>query len=509
MLEHLLASWARSSLPTTEIRRTAYFKTQRASRGCFARVVVVGALLGPTSAAARNWRIVPDGSGDAPTIQAGVDSASAGDVVLLAPGTYSWTSQASNPPSMLRLAPGVSLRGEAGAAVTILDAESMGRVLECVDAGPVVIEDLTLQNGLASEANGRGGGIDARGASLPAVRRCVFRANVATGGSARGGAIACVWAGIEDCEFVENVAALEGPTNGHGGAIACTDAEIVRCTFRGNRVRGFEAASGGAVEGISPRIVDCVFEDNEAASAGTTIGGAVRATGSPLLSRCAFRRNVVDGHYFSATAGAASIGSGSVTDCLFLDNVAKCERGPGRGGALVGDELTVQGSVFVGNAALRTNPQGAGQGGAIFAFFRSVIEHSTFVGNSGGTPDGVACLDLSEGGTLRSVLITHTTLGQTCRGDATWSCSLLFDNVSGNTVCGTDAGGNMSADPLFCTDPRTAGDVSIHADSPCAAGSGAGDCGGIGAGVVACAAEAVEARTWSDIKSLYRGQSAR
>src|SRR5262245_33670767 len=267
MLEHFLASLARGSLPTTGIRPAARSLHKRASRRCCAGVVVVGSLLGPTYAAARDWRITPDGSGDAPTIQAGVDSASAGDVVLLAPGTYTWTSQASSPPAMLRLAPAVSLRGEAGAAVTILDAESMGRILEGLDVAHVVIEDLTFQNGLSSAANGRGGAIDAVGHSQPAVRRCVFRANVATGGSARGGAIACDWADIEDCEFIENLAALDGPTNGHGGAIACNNAEISRCTFRGNRVRGFEAASGGAVEGISPRIVDCVFEDNEAASA--------------------------------------------------------------------------------------------------------------------------------------------------------------------------------------------------------------------------------------------------
>ena len=384
----------------------------------------------------------------------------------------------------------------------------MGRVLECVDTGEVVIEDLTFQNGLAAEDDARGGAIDARGTSLPSVRRCVFRANVASGGTARGGAIACDFARIEDCDFVDNRAALEGATNGHGGAIACTEAEITRCTFRGNRVRGFEAASGGAVEGISPRIVDCVFEDNEAASAGSTVGGAVRASGMPILSHCTFRRNVVDGHYFNATAGAASIGSGLVSDCLFLDNVAKCARGPGRGGAVTGDQFTVQGCAFVGNAALRTDPQGAGQGGAIFAFFPCVIERSTFVGNSGGAPDGVGCLDLSEGGTLRSLLIAHTALGQTCRGDATWSCSILFDNAAGNTVCGTDGGSNFSADPLFCNDPLLAGDVSVRADSPCVSGPGA-DCGGIGTGAVACETQAVETSTWGAIKTLYRARHPR
>ena len=45
-------------------------------------------LLFPTLGPARTWYIVPDGTGDAQTIQAGVDSAGAGDDISLANGTY-------------------------------------------------------------------------------------------------------------------------------------------------------------------------------------------------------------------------------------------------------------------------------------------------------------------------------------------------------------------------------------------------------------------------------------
>ena len=481
------------------------------------------ALIPGGSAGARTWRITPDGSGDAPTVQAGIDSARSGDVVLLSAGTYTWTAQASAGTSMLRLAPGLTLRGEAGAAATILDAEAQGRILECADAGAlVVVEELTFQNGraprerppaaardgarVAAPNDSHGGAIDVRGASEPTIRRCVFSNNVATGGAASGGAVRCDRALIEDCMFVDNVAGVSGFTNGSGGAVRCADAMLERCLFRGNRAWGYEAASGGAVCATSATFRDCTFEDNQAECPGGPAGGAVADRGHPVITACVFRANRVSAHYFFASGGAVLAGSGSVAECLFLDNTATCNQGPGRGGALAGSELAVVRCAFVGNEAARLVPPGAGVGGAVYALFPSSLESCTLVANSGGAADGIGAIDFEEGGSVHATLVTGTTLGAVASGNETWSCCVLFGNAAGDKPPGTDAGVNFSADPYYCTDPRAAGDVSLRSDSACAAGNHpwAPRCPLIGSGVIACEAQAVAPRSWSAVKQLYR-----
>jgi hypothetical protein len=73
------------------------------------------------SSTATTWLVLHDGSGDAPTIQAAVDSTSPGDEILVGPGTYG---------EEITLPHGLTLRSQLGADVTSIDAE--GARAHCV-----------------------------------------------------------------------------------------------------------------------------------------------------------------------------------------------------------------------------------------------------------------------------------------------------------------------------------------------------------------------------------------
>ena len=123
--------------------RVAYAPEDRAETRCS---VDLGALAcGAVELAGngfRTWRIRPDGSGDAPTVQAGIDSSQDGDVVLVAPGTYYENINLRGK--------GIHLVSEAGPEATILDgSRGDAPVIVCKshEHNDTIIEGFTMTGG--------------------------------------------------------------------------------------------------------------------------------------------------------------------------------------------------------------------------------------------------------------------------------------------------------------------------------------------------------------------------
>jgi len=427
----------------------------------------------PSAADGRVWYIRADHTGDAPTIQAALDLASSGDDIVLGAGVYSWTSQNATGETMISLKTGVNLRSKYGPESTVIDAERRGRAIRCEDVGDVRIEGLTITRGFRDvrAPDGFGGGIYSTGTSRPTIANCILQDNWVQLANL-GGAIACVDMGatITACQIVDNLAAYEATAAG----IYIRNGVVAQCTFRGNVNTG-DGANAGGMLAVDSVVEDCRFEGNRCVAISGAIGGGLLVSGG-TVTRCVFVDNVVQANPFAYAAGGAIYCGGDVTIAasVFLRNRVISVGYPGEGGAISTTvaQPTIRGCTFLGNAA-----------------------------SGPARPTGGLYLPL--GGTVTATIIAWTE-GAPCTGPITMSCTDLYGNTLGDAICGIDAGGNLSADPLFCAiDPITTGNVGIRASSPCAPGASAG-CELIGAGDVACKTVPVRQATWGQIKTRYR-----
>jgi hypothetical protein len=208
----------------------------------FLAVLVVSGLA-PEPAYAVVRLVKPDGTGDAPTIQAAVNASSPGDSVLLADGVFTGNGNR-----------GVDFGGreivvtsQHGPEATIVDAQGANRGFEMDFVGPGgELSNITIRNGNSNEgaaitmANASptisglilagnhsswlGGGIHCEQGSSPTIRGCIILGNTANyGGGIYSNDSAPV---IENCTIVENAAITAGAgvriRNATGGLITKT-----------------------------------------------------------------------------------------------------------------------------------------------------------------------------------------------------------------------------------------------------------------------------------------------
>lgn len=275
-----------------------------------------------------------------------------------------------------------------------------------------------------------------------------------------------------------------GDDSGGGLALGLTNGTVRNCVIEDNYCGG----NGGGLHLVASDAViqDCIVRDNVCGLDG---GGIHVVTGFPVIQRCRIENNRGGEDCRGGGISINYLASPQIMDCAIAGNLARA------GAGILGQQsssATILRTLVAGNV---TTTQGAG-GGIMLDGGTLRVEGCTVVGNSSPFTAGIG---LPAGSVLTHSIVAFNRDGPglSCYGPVTVDCSDLFGNEGGDELCGIDAGGNFSLDPLLCSD------LSIAATSPCAPENSPSGCGLIGALPVGCA-EAIAPTTWGGIKLRYR-----
>jgi hypothetical protein len=260
----------------------------------------------------------PKSNYDCGSIQAGIDAAANGDIVLVTPGEYVITE-----PITFR-GKTIIVRSEGGSEQTIIrmdvpaDAKRGSVVIfENGETNESILEGFTITGGTGSWVSTvsvyAGGGVYFN-ASSGTLRKCEIVENrVDVGGG--GGVSACFGSSpiLTDCVFTENLAT-------YGGGVHCWNGSspvLTNCIITENSA----VDSGGGVwcqQNSSTTITDCIIMDNSATSSGGGVSCFENA--SMIMSYCEISENSAADH----GAGVSCWDSSSVTlsNCTIAKNTA-------------------------------------------------------------------------------------------------------------------------------------------------------------------------------------------
>ena len=364
--------------------------------------------------------------GEYATIQQAIDAADDGDLIVVAPGTYSGPGNVE----LNSLGRDLTIRSQDGPDSCILDAQHLGRhfVFETGETSDFLIDGFTMRNGSAWESEsavGEGGAVLCDNGSSPLFRNCRFVRNEAFA----GGAVIATSSShprFENCTFGHNRATWGGAL----GVVDFSSPSLHHCSFTNNSAR-----IGGAIVGwfgwyfsddSGPDIDQCEFAGNHALDTVTmpSAGGALYLFRSyPYVSRCIFRGNRAEG------AGGALHGHKSnplLVSCLFVDNEAVWA------GACYNDPFSVPAIV---NCTIVNNRAKLAAGGLWSTHLGATIANCVLWGNHASTGDG----------------------------DQMWGSSFIFNSV---VEGGWPDGWEISQENPQFLDPK-AGDFRVSRRSPC------------------------------------------
>lgn len=321
-----------------------------------------------------------------PTIQSAIDDCNDGDVVIIAPGTY--TGEGNRDIDFLGKA--ITVRSESGPDNCTIDcngteAEShRGFYFHNREDANSVVSGFNIINGYTKND---GGGIYCTGGRAgsvsPTIIDCIITAN-----SSRGG-IYCDRCSpeITNCTITDNSGsgvfcsyesspAITGCTitdNSESG-IFCGDESsptIAGCTITDNSKEGIR------FEGSSPAITGCTITGNSS-------DGIYCYVSEPDITNCTISGNNGFGIRCKNTTLSNSVLSFEVADCIISGN--KSEGRSGGGGISVSDSLClIYNSIISGNGNGRSE---RGGGISIESCNNVMVTDCTITGNSAGRDGG-------------------------------------------------------------------------------------------------------------------------
>ena len=229
------------------------------------------AALSPLPASGATYQVKRDGTGDFTTIQAAIDVAVDGDVILVHPGTYYENIRFEGKNITLR---SLDPEDDAIVASTVIDGGQNGSVVRFAGTEDERCElsGLTITNGQSDYGGGIHGGRYHAGA-------------VITGCTISGNGVTYFGGGLYRCSGPISNCTITGNSAAWGGGLFCCIGTISNCTINGNSayyggglcdcwaisnctIISNSAGEGGGVYGCDGIISRCTINDNSASESG-------------------------------------------------------------------------------------------------------------------------------------------------------------------------------------------------------------------------------------------------
>lgn len=422
------------------------------------------------------WYIKPDGTGDAPTIQAGVDAASAGDIVLVAAGTYPTTSMVDIDGTLravcVAIDKDIDLLSESGAASTTIGSATAAVAIYVHDVvGSVEISGFRVQTSV------EGGYICLDDPTQRALGE-IFPSSYTRGIKCRDAEVSIQNNLISEneigVELIASSATLAGNTVSAALECGVAGLESTNAVITGNTIH-------------SCAILIFFLESTAIVSHNDIYDGCIGFAGGPAtISDNEFREIEVTAVHCS--------GAVTVQNNRFNPGASFINTGVDVTGAF-GTTPVVRGNLFVRHANAIKVREG-----------RSAIVESNTIDQA---LIGIDCYSGSSP-VIRRNIIVGSGSGVQCSLNSSpiIECNDVFTTQGryvGHCADQTGINGNISIDPQFCGEVGS-GNYFLQGDSPCAPGNHPNGyaCDLIGALPVGCGAVLTREATWGSIKAMYR-----